>query len=145
MKKLPLFLFVSITVAAVTALILHLISDKKKSGAINVPTGAGSIPVDENSRAAKTFKGFNYNQFLNENTVNSEAELTALQHLINGYYGSQAIAVTGLWDAATASAVLDITGLSGVSLYQFRYYYFTPLRGDAAARQIFNQLTENRQ
>lgn len=141
MKKLPFFLAISVAVALAAAFILHLISDSKKT---TVTTGSGALPLDENSEAGKTFKGFNYNLLLKSDTHNGEAEITLLQHLINAYYGVPTVFVTGKYDSATASAITAITKKSSITLYQFRYYYFVQVRGEAKAIEIINSLTENR-
>jgi hypothetical protein len=140
MKKLPFYIVSGVAVAAVSALIIVWLSRRRNP--FNITKGPDYLPLDENSAAAQTFKGFNYNLYLSENTKNAEPEITALQHLLNAYYGTQTIPVTGIYDVLTANAVEDITGKSGISLFQFRYYYFDQLRGDQAAVKIFESITD---
>jgi len=141
MKKTTFYIITGILVAITTAIIV--IEYRRRRGILQPSTGADYIPVsDSNSYTTQTFAGFNYNLLLSDNTVHGEAEITALQALINGYYaGTATVPVTGVWDAQTAAAVRHITGKSSTNLYEFRYFYFAPQRGDAAAQEILKSLT----
>lgn len=141
MKKTTFYIITGILVAITTAIIV--IEYRRRKGILQPTTGTDYIPVsDSNSYTTQTFAGFNYNLLLNDNTVHGEAEISALQALINGYYaGATTIPVSGTWDAATAAAVQHITGKSSTNLYEFRYFYFDPQRGDDAAKAIFKSMT----
>ena len=142
MKKLPYFIVLTVAVSVIAAILLHFLCKKGSCGKKRRVSSGKKISLTP--RVSKKFKGFNQNLLLNADVPGAEAEITALQYLINSYYGYNAVVITGVWDTDTADAVRNITGLSGVSLYQFRYYYYVQVRGNDAATAIFNHLTENR-
>lgn len=142
MKKTLIYLAAGFGAAAL--LIISVAEYRKRHGVTQLTTGRDYLPVsDKNSYTAKTFGSFNYNLLLNADTSNAEPEITALQMLINAYYGGTpaSISVTGTWTQQTENAVQDITGKSTTNLYEFRYFYFDPQRGDDAATAIFQSLT----
>jgi len=142
MKKSTFYIVLGIAAALLAGVAVY--EWRRRKGITKVSRGEDYIPLNsEGSYTQKTFKGFNYNLMLNENTVHGEAEITALQYLINAYYGGpDSVETSGEWNKATGNAIQDITGKSTTNLYEFRYFYFTPLRGDAAAVDIFKELTE---
>lgn len=135
MKKLPTILIFTVIASVLGALLIEAI--RRRTTAITVDPDI----LGDDSAAVLTFRNFNYNKLLNANAVHAEPEITALQHLINAYYDEPVLVVTGRYDAATKEAVINITGKASTNLYEFRYLYFVPKRGDTLAGEILKSLT----
>jgi hypothetical protein len=143
MKKLPFYIAVGIAVAAVSAfVIMELRRRTQPLTPESIPHGPDYLFNDQ-SNAVQTFKGFNLRTALNKRTKNATAEITALQHMINAYYGTNTLAATGQFDTPTANAVRDIEGKSTTNLYEFIYFYLVPHRGLDQANTILQSLTTN--
>lgn len=135
MKKLPIYLLITVALSVAGAFLIDWLRRRNEAGEpVLMANGEALEP-------APTFKNFNYNKLLNARSVQAVPEITALQYLINDYYGEPVLTITGTFDDATLSAVKDITGKASTNLWEFRYMYHAPKKGDKAAAAILEALT----
>jgi hypothetical protein len=107
---------------------------------------AAGVPL-----AQQKFAGFRFTENLNEMTKNAVPEIVALQHMINAYYvqhminayygGTETIAITGIYDTATQSAVKDITRKYSTSLKEFNFQFLIKKRGEIVANDLLTSIT----
>lgn len=134
MKKANI-IFIVIAVAAVAALAVYAYMRRRRDQQyINTYS---SIATDSTSIAATTSKGLNLNLILKPGSTGNE--VVALQKMLLAF--SPSLSVTGNFDEMTRSALKTRTGKSTTSLYEFRYMYFVPKYGEAAAIELFKAVT----
>jgi hypothetical protein len=143
MKKLPFYLVSTIAAAAIVLLVVTRVKQSKFTLTTNSQRAGQDFNLGTDAAVNKTFAGFDYNKLLNKDTNAGTAEISLLQALINGYYGSPqpTVSISGTFNTATRNAVMDITGKQETSVYEFYYNYFAPMRGMEKGQAIIDSMT----